>query len=77
MNTITIKDLLIIRLCILKAFIFFATHFHELTRSLTVYPNVVNLHLEVEVSFSIFILNFILYLLVLYDRLKKKIVELQ
>ncbi|RGB41068.1 muts protein 4, partial [Rhizophagus diaphanus] len=35
-----------------KAFIFFATHFHELTRSLTVYPNVVNLHLEVEVKDS-------------------------
>ncbi|POG68044.1 putative DNA mismatch repair protein MutS [Rhizophagus irregularis DAOM 181602=DAOM 197198] len=33
-----------------KAFIFFATHFHELTRSLTVYPNVVNLHLEVEIE---------------------------
>ncbi|CAG8611279.1 2676_t:CDS:10 [Ambispora gerdemannii] len=33
-----------------KAFVFFATHFHELTRSLTVFPNVVNLHLEVEIG---------------------------
>ncbi|CAG8475627.1 9924_t:CDS:10 [Ambispora leptoticha] len=33
-----------------KAFVFFATHFYELTKSLTVFPNVVNLHLEVEIG---------------------------
>ncbi|KAG0269965.1 MutS protein msh4 [Actinomortierella ambigua] len=33
-----------------RAFVFFATHFHELASTLTVYHNVVNLHLETEVS---------------------------
>ncbi|CAG8564154.1 9477_t:CDS:10 [Paraglomus brasilianum] len=33
-----------------NAFIFFATHFHELTTSLAVYPNVVNLHLDVQID---------------------------
>ncbi|KAG0202103.1 MutS protein msh4 [Mortierella sp. GBA30] len=31
-----------------RALVFFATHFQELTSSLPVYPNVVNLHLETE-----------------------------
>ncbi|KAI8604094.1 DNA mismatch repair protein Msh4 [Dissophora ornata] len=33
-----------------RAFVFFATHFQELTSSLTVYHNVVNLHLETEMT---------------------------
>ncbi|CAG8498626.1 178_t:CDS:10 [Paraglomus occultum] len=33
-----------------NAFIFFATHFHELTTSLAMYANVVNLHLEVQID---------------------------
>ncbi|KAF9915240.1 MutS protein msh4 [Lobosporangium transversale] len=32
-----------------RAFVFFATHFQELTRTLAVYHNVANLHLEAEV----------------------------
>ena len=35
-----------------RAFVFFVTHFQELTSSLTVYHNVVNLHLETEVCAS-------------------------
>ncbi|KAF9203814.1 MutS protein msh4 [Haplosporangium sp. Z 27] len=33
-----------------RALVFFATHFQELTSSLTVYHNVVNLHLETEIT---------------------------
>ncbi|RUS27664.1 hypothetical protein BC938DRAFT_482923 [Jimgerdemannia flammicorona] len=38
------------RLLKTKAFIFFATHFHELTTRLASCPNVVSLHLQVEIS---------------------------
>ncbi|KAI9139759.1 DNA mismatch repair protein Msh4 [Paraphysoderma sedebokerense] len=35
-----------------KAFVFFATHFQELPVALEIFPNVVNLHLEVQVDTS-------------------------
>lgn len=36
----------------IRALVFFATHFQELTSSLPAYHNVVNLHLETEVSIA-------------------------
>lgn len=36
----------------IQAFCFFATHLHELTRTLNVYPNVVNLQFKVHVTVS-------------------------
>ncbi|KAL7751014.1 MutS protein msh4 [Sorochytrium milnesiophthora] len=35
-----------------KAFVFFATHFHQLAEALAMYTNVVNLHLDVQVDTS-------------------------